>query len=119
MIPKNYCMTQLDISLLGLEKPEGETDSFKTKAAIRSVPQEENTKSLKLDWDGDPGTHLAWKELLKHAKSELKSASWFQKENPHISKTKALAISFSRINGSSDLAWFWSTDVWATSINYP
>lgn len=58
MIPKNYCMTQPDISLLGLEKPEGETDSFKTKAAIRSVLQEQNTNSLKLDWNGGTGTHL-------------------------------------------------------------
>lgn len=52
MTPKNYCVTQLDISLLGLEKPEGKTDSFETKAAIRSVIQEQNTKSLKLDQDG-------------------------------------------------------------------
>lgn len=58
MIPKNYCMTQLDFSLLGLEKPEGETDSFIIKVAIRSVLQEQNIKSLKLEQDGDTGTHL-------------------------------------------------------------
>lgn len=51
-------MTQVDISLLDLEKPEGETDSFIIKVAIRSVLQEQNTKSLKLEQDGDTGTHL-------------------------------------------------------------
>lgn len=51
-------MTQLDFSLLGLEKPEGETDSFIIKVAIRSVLQEQNIKSLKLEQDGDIGTHL-------------------------------------------------------------